>query len=245
MNCEKCQDLLSDFLDGALSTEDRRMLSAHLEECLSCVGAHDDLNSILSVCRDCRGEYDAPPNEKALWLRIRNIIESEQSASTAAVANSAAGAQPLSWWSRWINRSWELSLPQLSAAVAAIVIAVSLGTAFSIQRMQNFSAPSAGSNERASNSPKAGTPTAQLTVDDRVRHQQMEIDYWNKRIQQQMASWSPQTRESFKRNLTVIDQAVADSRNQLLVDPHDEVSEEMLNSALNEKMQLLREFSDL
>jgi hypothetical protein len=197
----------------------------------------------LSVCRECRGEYEAPPNEKALWLRIRNIIESEQSAS--AVAYSATGAQPLSWWTRLLNRSWELSLPQLSAAVAAIAIAVSLGTAFSVGRMRDLSAPSVKPNELVSNSPKAGTPTAQLTVDDRVRHQQMEIDYWNKRIQQQMASWSPQTRESFKRNLTVIDQAVADSRNQLLVDPHDEVSEEMLNSALNEKMQLLREFSDL
>jgi anti-sigma factor RsiW len=246
MNCEKCQDLLSDFLDGALGTEDRRMLSAHLEECLSCVGAHDDLDSILSFCRDCRGEYAAPPNEKALWLRIRNIIESEQSASAAAaVANSAKEAQTSGWWARLLNRSWELSLPQLSAAVAAIVIAVSLGTAFSVGRMKNSSAPVVRSNELVSNSPKQGAPTAQLTVDDRVRHQQMEIDYWNKRIQQQMASWSPQTRESFKRNLTVIDQAVADSRNQLIVDPHDEISEEMLNSALNEKMQLLREFSDL
>jgi hypothetical protein len=73
----------------------------------------------------------------------------------------------------------------------------------------------------------------------------MEIDYWNKRVEQQMARWSPQMRQSFERNLTVINQAVADSRNQLLVDPHDEVSEEMLNSALSEKMQLLKEFSDL
>ena len=246
MNCEKCQDLLSDFLDGELGADDRRTLSAHLDECLTCVGAHDDLNSILSVCRDCRGEYDAPPNERALWLRIRNIIESEQVTAAAAAANSATGvARPASWWAGWMNRSWELSLPQLSAAVAAIVIAVSLGTAFSLQRMQNFSTPSVRPNELASNSPKSVTPTAKLTVDDRVRHQQMEIDYWNKRIQQQMASWSPQTRASFERNLTVIDQAVADSRNQLLVDPHDEVSEEMLNSALSEKMQLLREFSDL
>ena len=244
MNCEKCQDLLSDFLDGELGAEDRRMLSAHLEECLSCRDAHADFDSILSFCREHRGEYDAPPNERALWLRIRNIIESEQ--VTVAAANSATGAaRPVSWWSGWMNRSWELSLPQLSAAVAAIVIAVSLGTAFSLQRMQNLSAPSARSNELAIISPKSATPTAKLTVDDRVRHQQMEIDYWNKRIQQQMASWSPQTRASFERNLSVINQAVADSRNQLLVDPHDEVSEEMLNSALSEKMQLLREFSDL
>jgi anti-sigma factor RsiW len=113
MNCEKCQDLLSDFLDGALSTEDSRNLNAHLEECLSCVGARDDLDSILSVCRDCRGEYEAPPNEKALWLRIRNIIESEPAA--VAAASPLADVRRESWWARLMNRSWELSLPQLSA----------------------------------------------------------------------------------------------------------------------------------
>ncbi len=248
MNCEKCQELLSDFLDGALSTEESRILNAHLEECLSCVGARDDLDSIISFCREQRGQYEAPPNEKALWLRIRNIIESEQAAAAAATAsaNSSIGEVRDSWWSRLMNRSWELSLPQLTAAISAIAIAVALATAFSIQRMQNLGSQSARQNDVAGNTARSSNaPTAMLTVDDRVRHQQMEIDFWNKRIQQQMARWSPQTRQSFERNLNVINQAVADSRNQLLVSPHDEVSEEMLNSALNEKMQLLKEFSDL
>lgn len=244
MNCEKCQDLLSDFLDGALSTEDSRNLNAHLEECLSCVGARDDLDSILSVCRDCRGEYEAPPNEKALWLRIRNIIESEQGA-VAATGSAMADVRRESWWARLMNRSWELSLPQLSAAITAIAVAVSLATAFSIQRMQNLGGQAARQDESASNARKSNAPVAMLTVDDRVRNRQVEIDFWNQRIQQQMLRWSPQTRQSFERNLAVINQAVSDSRNQLLVNPHDEVSEEMLNSALNEKMQLLKEFSDL
>ena len=243
MNCEKCQDLLSDFLDGALSTEDSRNLNAHLEECLSCVGARDDLDSILSVCRDCRGEYEAPPNEKALWLRIRNIIESEPAA--VAAASPLADVRRESWWARLMNRSWELSLPQLSAAISAIAIAVSLATAFSIQSMQNSGSRPARQDESASNAHKSNAPVAMLTVDDRVRNRQVEIDFWNQRIQQQMLRWSPQTRQSFERNLAVINQAVSDSRNQLLVNPHDEVSEEMLNSALNEKMQLLKEFSDL
>jgi hypothetical protein len=243
MNCEKCQDLLSDFLDGALSTEDSRHLNAHLEECLSCVGARDDLDSILSFCRDCRGEYEAPPNEKALWLRIRNIIESDT--VVAASATPAAQTQSAGWWARLMNRSWELSLPQLTAAITAIAIAVSLATAFSIQRMQNFGNQPARPDESASNARKSSAPVAMLTVDDRVRNRQVEIDFWNQRIQQQMLRWSPQTRQSFERNLAVINQAVSDSRNQLLVNPHDEVSEEMLNSALNEKMQLLKEFSDL
>jgi anti-sigma factor RsiW len=245
MNCEKCQDLLSDFLDGVMSAEDSRVFNTHLEECLSCRDAHTDFDSILSFCREHRGEYDAPPNERALWLRIRNIIESEQPVAVPAAAHAAVAPQPDSWWSRLMGRSWQLSLPQMTAAVSVIAITVALATAFSVQRMQNADAPSTRNIETASNAPKQGAPTALLTVDDRVRHQQMEIEYWNKRVQQQMARWSPQTRESFERNLNVINQAVADSRNQLLVDPHDEVSEEMLNSALSEKMQLLKEFSDL
>ncbi|HEV2915404.1 MAG TPA: zf-HC2 domain-containing protein [Pyrinomonadaceae bacterium] len=248
MNCEKCQDLLSDFLDGALSTDDSHVLSSHLEECLSCIGARDDLDSIVSFCREHREEYVSPPNERALWLRIRNIIESDPATAAVAATHQHADARRESWWARLMNRSWELSLPQLTAAITAIAIAVSLATAFSLQRMQDFGRQqaSASHNESArSSSGKTDAPTTMLAVDDRVRHQQMEIDYWNKRIQQQMVRWSPQTRQSFERNLNVINQALADSRNQLIVNPHDEVSEEMLNSALNEKMQLLKEFSDL
>ena len=76
MNCEKCQDLISDFLDGALSHEDQSTLNAHLEECLGCADVRNDLQSIVGFCQTHRGEYAAPPNEKALWQRIRNMIES-------------------------------------------------------------------------------------------------------------------------------------------------------------------------
>jgi hypothetical protein len=37
---------------------------------------------------------------------------------------------------------------------------------------------------------------------------------------------------------------VNDSRQQLKQNPHDEISEEMLNAALNEKMELLKDFSE-
>jgi len=45
--------------------------------------------------------------------------------------------------------------------------------------------------------------------------------------------------------MRVIDQAVSDSMNELNRNPHDEVSEQMLNEALNDKLALLKEFSDL
>ena len=56
MNCEKCQDLISDLLDGTLSNEDQTTLNAHLGECLECVDVRNDLQSIVGFCRAHRGE---------------------------------------------------------------------------------------------------------------------------------------------------------------------------------------------
>ena len=61
--------------------------------------------------------------------------------------------------------------------------------------------------------------------------QQQVISYWNQRVEVNKARWSPQMRETFDRNLEVIDQAVNDRLGELNKNPHDEVSEEMLNAA--------------
>jgi hypothetical protein len=59
------------------------------------------------------------------------------------------------------------------------------------------------------------------------------------------ARWNPQMRETFDKNLSVIDAAVNESMRQLSLNPHDEVSEEILNAALNDKAELLKEFAAL
>ena len=252
MNCEKCQELLSDFLDDALSPVDKETLNAHLEECLSCFAVRDELNSIISFCCDNRGEYVSPPNERALWLRIRNTVESERAAAVAVatVGRSAQTERSENWWSRLMHRSWELSLSQMTGAVAAITLTVALITAFSMQRIQQSdagtttTAVSSGGSGRANTTADASTISVS-DVDGRMRQQQLAIEYWNQRIEERKARWSPQMREAFERNIGVIDQAVNYSRDELRRNPHDEVSEEMLNSALNDKMELLREFADL
>lgn len=245
MNCEKCQELLSDFLDGALPDEEHRLLSAHMEECLECFHVRNELDQIVSFCRDTRGEYDSPPNERALWLRIRNTIESQPRALQAVATASGIKRAPLRWWSRVMDRHWELTLPQLAAAVSVIIIAVALGTAFSLKQVTEN--PQADAETASSGKMSGGVPGAKaLTsdVDDRVRSQQVAIDYWYERVSQRKRRWNPQIREAFERNLSVLDQAVEDSRQRLKVNPHDEISEEMLNAALNDKMELLKEFSD-
>jgi len=235
MNCDKCQELIGDLIDGGLSRKDESTLSLHLEECLACAEVRNDLQSIVAFCRNHRGEYSAPPNADGLWLRIRNVIEAEMQVT----ALTAARAPVKSFWSGLMSRSWELSMPQLAASTAAIVLVVSLATAVGLRRWDNASEtppPVASSSKRSE---------ATTRVRDRMWQQEQAISYWNQRVETNKLRWNQQMRDTFERNLKVIDQAVNDSLNELNRDPHDEVSEEMLNAALNEKLALLREFSDL
>jgi hypothetical protein len=82
-------------------------------------------------------------------------------------------------------------------------------------------------------------------ANDRVWQRRQVINYWNQRVELNKARWSPEMRETFDRNMKVIDEAVANSINELNRNPHDEISEQMLTESLNDKLALLKEFSDL
>jgi hypothetical protein len=83
------------------------------------------------------------------------------------------------------------------------------------------------------------------TVQDRYRQQAQVIEYWNQRVELNKARWNPQMRETFDRNMGVIDAAVKDSMGRLSQNPHDEISEDILNAALGDKIALLKEFAEL
>ena len=238
MNCEKCQELLSDLLDGSLTRKDELNLNLHLEDCLNCVEVRTDLQAIVGFCREHRGEYETPPNAQALWFRIRNLIEAEVSQRRVRSASLTSLKPGLP---AWLGRSWELSFPQLASLLTAIVLVVSLTTIVGMRRWE-----SGADNVSSVRSNSSTTLSATSTnISQRLLQQRQTIDYWNQRVELNKVRWSPQMRETFDRNMRVIDQAVADSLSGLDQNPHDEVSEEMLNAAMNEKLSLLKEFADL
>src|SRR5918912_1939306 len=244
MNCEKCQELLSDFLDEAMTDADRATFSAHLEECLPCFNVHAEMNSIVTFCREHRGEYEAPPNEKALWLRIRNTVEADCIA--AAAENSQHATRRKSWWSRATHRSWQLSLPQMVTAVVAIIIFASLATVLSLRGLSNSGASATANLDSNGSQTVAVSGSGSHGFDLRNREwQQQQLSYLTQMVEQRKVHWNPQVRADFERNLSLLDETVNESLQRLSQHPHDDVTEEMLNSALNDKMQLLKEFSDL
>jgi hypothetical protein len=156
------------------------------------------------------------------------VIEAELPNSVTANTESKP-----SFLARLLGHSWELSLPQLAAATAAIVLVVSLSTVVGLRRFGGYGATPNQSAVEASN------------INDRIWQRRQVIDYWNQRVELNKARWSPEMRATFDRNMKVIDQAVSDSLNELNRNPHDEISEQMLNESLNDKLALLKEFSDL
>ena len=228
MNCEICQELIHDLLDGSISQRDESTLNTHLRQCLDCDSVRQDLASIVGFCRTQRGQYEAPPNEQALWLRIRNVVEAENPSRVALKSEPRR-----SFLGGLMGRSWELSLPQLAGSVAAIVLFVSLATVVGIRRWGGEVTPVTEVQAQSS------------SVNDRVWQRRQAISYWNQRVEINKMRWSAEMRETFDRNMKVIDEAVANSLNELNRNPHDEVSEQMLNESLNDKLALLKEFSDL
>src|ERR1051326_119746 len=227
MNCDTCQELIHDLIDGSISQRDEFTLNTHLKECLDCESVRQDLESIVGFCRTQRGQYEAPPNEQALWLRIRNVIEAEL---PKTVVNEESKR---SFCARLIGRSWELSLPQLVGATAAIILVVSLTTVVGLRRFGGYGVPANPPQVEASN------------INDRIWQRRQVIDYWNQRVELNKARWSPEMRATFDRNMKTIDDSIATSLDELSRNPHDEISEQMLNESLNDKLTLLRDFSDL
>ena len=234
MNCEKCQELLSEYLDGTLGHTEHAAVGAHIAGCAPCAAAREDFHAIIAVAREARGQLFAPTDERALWMRVRDTVEAESFPARADVTSAAASA---GFWSSLFGRRFVLSLPQLAAGVAALVVAVAGATALAVR----YAAPSERANRAAD--------VRRLVADEfypgaYLEQHQASLNYLEQRVQARKASWNPRMRASFDRSVYVLDQTVSDSLNDLRQNPHDEVAEEMLNSALRDKIELLREFGE-
>ena len=216
-----------------LGYSEHAAVGAHIAGCPVCEAARADFHSIIAVARDARGQLFAPTDEHALWLRVLNTVEAES--LPARVPDSAKPAAE-GFWSRLFGRRFELSLPQLAAGAAALVVAVASATTFAVR--------STGTGERA-----GGVAVRRVVSDEFYPRTYLEqhkanLNYWEQRVQARKASWNPRMRASFDRSVHALDETVSDSLNDLSRNPHDEVAEEMLNSALRDKIELMREFGE-
>ncbi len=240
MNCDACQENLSLFLDGELDETISSAVRAHLAMCSECLLLSEDFASILDSCRDGQPVDTVPPNSKALWCRINNIIENDAHSSDttrpAAVPSASRG----------------FTFGQMLSAVAGIALISSLLTVVGIRNYYKADGEGSASRSDVSQSTMERVMVKVGLIESpqenrlrRFREQQDAVEYWNRRVQERRAQWDERMREAFDRNLKEIDQAVTEYTVILEKDPQDNLSSEMLDSAMDEKMNLLRAFAEL
>jgi hypothetical protein len=206
----------------------------------------EDFAAILDMCQVEEPAVVLPPNSQALWCRINNIIESEIRPVKAEPAPVQEAPK------RGLARMWQFSFPQVAAGMLFIGIVSSLLTIVGIKNYMGPGAAENGMEATASQTVferflgKMGLmDTPQQARERRIKEQQAAIDYWNKRVETRRVQWDRNMREAFDRNLHEIDETVSEYTLILQENPQDELSGEMLDSTLNDKMELLRAFSDL
>lgn len=247
MTCEQCQELLSAFLDNELETKLSFAVQGHLSLCAECAKLCEDFAAILEFCTETPTEEVLPPNSKALWCRINNIIETEVQAEIVKEQKEQIPAAPekKGFW----GGSWKMSFPQVVSAVLGIALISSLLTVVGIKNYSVSTNDYRTSAEMTAFEKVLGklgfVETPQHRRERLIKERFAAIEYWSKRVEIRRAQWDNQLRDVFDRNLREIDQAVFEYSRILEENPQDDLSGEMLDSTLDEKVELLREFSEL
>lgn len=221
MFCKQCQELLSEYIDGALELGEQINLERHLSDCEPCRAVRDDLLQIVHFSQQL--PMQSPSTR--LWPRIQSGVEE---------LRPSLWSWPLRWFASLKTLNFNLSVPQIIAGAAALTIVVSIGAIVS----RRDSVPVGLTGGTTSVAPGDVTPLSRADM------QQLEkqINRLSETVEQQKDSWDPALRTAFERNLLYIDQSLVECRHQLKDNPADFVSQELMLAAYREKVRLLEGF---
>jgi hypothetical protein len=154
-------------------------------------------------------------------------------------ARDGGGRRAETAWRGWFDRPFARP-----AAVAALVVVVAGGTYVATRWSIASRSPTQGGIAAASNpvleGPRGEVPTrfvAKRTVEETY---DQEIAALRAIVSQRQSRLDPRTRGVIRKNLAVIDQAVAESRAALAKDPNSGFLADQLNQSLDTEVGLLR-----
>lgn len=228
-------------MDSDLDESRAAAVREHLAVCDPCAKVCEELAAIIDLCKSEPPNELLPPNPDAMWCRINNIIESE----IKPEIKLPPPPEPR-------RRLWRFTMPQLASAVLCIAVVSSLLTVIGIRNLSRPAGDDLASGDGESQSlleklmSKVGlADTPQKARERRMAQQQAAIEYWDRRVRERKAQWNAVMQQKFDKNLNIINESVNDYQRILQQNPDDEITGEMLDSAMDEKMQLLREFAEL
>ena len=223
MACQRYAQSIQDLVDGTLGAIRTSELEQHLDECASCRQFADDMQRI----HDLGASLDrlAPP--AGVWLQVAGRLRQEGRIKDAP--------EPLT------------KVRQSRYALLAIAAALLVAIGGSLFMMLPLLRGKAGTEQAAAEQP-AGDPaeagSAQSIEDHfRIAEQQMQtgIAKLEEAAKADESVMDPQTAAMLKKNLEMIDQAIAESRAALRAEPQSTIARDSLFNALRRKVALLQD----
>ena len=210
--------VINDYADDALAPAERADVERHLAGCAECRALVDDLREIRRVA----GSLDRREPPVRAWTRIERAIQLE-----AANRASSAEHAPLKG-----SRSMWLGL----AAAAVLVLATAVG----LRLLPGAARPGGPANPPAAS---MSSDAAQIEAELRQAeaHYEKAIQGLEQIANAEKGALDPQTAATLQKNLSVIDQAISESRAALRAEPTSEPAQQSLIDSFKTKMGLLQD----
>jgi anti-sigma factor RsiW len=223
MNCADLNEALVDLVDGRLDGADQRQVERHLEACDNCRALVEDLRSV----RAAAFMLDRREPKPETWTRLRAAIAAEP-APKGRLLTLAGGA----------------NLPVWLGAAAALILATIIGL---LPLMNRAPAPHddrpAVATEQPAESPTVDSVTAEFEAAE--KHYQKAIDDLQTIANKDTGELDPNVAAVLQKNLSVIDQAISESRAALRSQPSSTNAQSGLFDALRSKVALLQQTVEL
>jgi anti-sigma factor RsiW len=215
MNCRDLNELLVDYVDGRLDPAEQRKLERHLEACDNCSALVTDLRTIRAAAFMLDRHEPAP----AVWARLQAAVAAEPAPKGRLLTLPARGNWPV-----WLG------------AAAALVLATIIGL---MPLMSRNPAPASDAAADAGDT-EISVESVAAEFEAAERHYQKAIDDLQTIANQDTGELDPQVASVLQKNLTVIDQAISESRAALKSQPASTNAQDGLFDALRTKVALLQ-----
>jgi anti-sigma factor RsiW len=226
MVCARHRESIHELVDGTLGAIRRAELQQHLDECANCRALLADLQFV----HDSAASLDELAAPQGVWLQVAGRLRQE----------GRAAAPPAPAPSRRLHAG-------LLAIAAALTIAI--GASLMLLLRDNSTATPQSTTASAPVPGNASGQAAVQSIADDIRlaeqHYQNAISKLEQIAQLDPASddatIDPQTAAALQKGLTVIDQAIAESRAALRTEPQSAPARDSLFDALKRKVALLQD----
>lgn len=216
MSCENYRDAIQELADGTLGPIRRAELQVHLDGCPRCRALAADLSRIRTVAASL--DRLTPPD--TVWMQIAGRLRQE--GRLAAQTNEP--------------RASRRRLVALAIA-AALVIAVGASILVLLPRNAGQPAQQAAEGNAANEDPVQSFSNEIRLAE---QHYQNAIAKLEEATRSDEDTLDPQIAADLKKNLEVIDQAIAESRDALRVEPNSTAAFGSLLEAMKRKVVVLQ-----